>query len=282
MTSFRAYIRAIWVGAAALLTIGAALISIPDIAVAQQADAPMEEENDRWYVRVTPFYWASNVSGALTLGHEEDRSIGGDWLVPVVKHELDSGWAGALAVGKGRFEFNMSAASTSVFDTGDFVRLSNPADTVEGDWVFDWKEIDGKISYEISPASISPTVRMYAGLRWMHWIQDQDVDGEVSNFDEVWIDPLIGARTSFPLGSGFLASAHADAAGFGLGSQLSWTVSGGFGYHVAGPLSLNAMYVYKQVSYDNGKEGDLRFEWEDGVAQGWFFGGTLQYPWGSQ
>lgn len=240
-------------------------------------DAP---STDQWRFTVMPSYWASIIAGSLTLDQLPRPILGGNYAVDIGSGELGNGYGLDASVGKKRWDFQVSFYGSSVADDEMAQLINRPADSVAVGYDFGWNEGSARFQWRVGPY-LSPYVRIYAGIRFINWTYDltDNSGGALGSWEESWVDPMIGANTNFGLGAGFSAHAHVDAAGFSLGgSELSWTISGGLNYHVAGPVTLVGTYAYKQVSFDNGETGDGRLVWKDGVAQGWFFGLNLSFP----
>jgi opacity protein-like surface antigen len=235
---------------------------------------------DNWRFNIAPSYFASTIAGSLTLEQPPDPIYGGNYIVDIGPDHLSSGFIGSAGVGRGRWDFTIGVASTSVSDSAEIQLASTPQDSIPGYYDFSWNESTVRVQYRVGPY-LSPYVRIYAGIRWINWKYDlfDDVESTLGNWDESWIDPMLGANTSFGLGAGFSAHAHADAAGFKIGgSELSYTISGGLAYDLTPMIRLTGTYVYKQVSYDNGEEGEDLLVWKDGVTQGWVLGASLSFP----
>lgn len=268
-----------WPQAGALVLLVSLLqLTTVDVARSQSADSAAASS---WRFSITPQYWASAIAGSLTLEQPNDPLIAGNYVVDIGhKEELNPGFIVGASAGKGRWGAQLGVAASSVSDNTDIRLADSPRDSLSGNYDFSWSEASARGTYRVGPY-LSPWVTVYAGIRWINWKYDlfDDANGTLGSWDETWIDPMVGAQTTFGLGAGFSAHAHFDAAGFKIGgSELSYTVSGGLAYHVAGPLTLIGTYGYKQVSYDNGKTGDELFIWKDGVAQGWIIGVRLAYP----
>lgn len=260
------------------------LVGSVQFAMVEQSSAQPQVEDSttasNWRFSVTPYYWASAIAGSLTLEQPNDPIHGGNTIVDIGADHLSPGFAVFATGGKGRWGAEMGVFSSSVADSGIVHFADVSRDSLDGYYDFAWSEASVRGSYRIGPY-LSPYVTLYAGIRWINWKYDLfgDSNNELGKWDETWIDPMLGAQTSFGLGAGFSAHAHVDAAGFGLGgSQLSWTISGGLSYHVHGPVSLVGTYAFKQVSYDNDKTGSDLLIWKDGVAQGWFMGASFSFP----
>jgi hypothetical protein len=69
--------------------------------------------------------------------------------------------------------------------------------------------------------------------------------------DEVWADPVIGARARVELGRGFVLTGFADVGGFGAASDLTWQALGAVGYAFSDRILAHAGYRHLEVDYDN-------------------------------
>ncbi len=75
--------------------------------------------------------------------------------------------------------------------------------------------------------------------------------GRVAKNAESWADPLFGMRARTDFGAGFFLTAWGNAGGFGVGSDLTWDVFGGFGYEWNDWLSTVIGYRHLEVDYDD-------------------------------
>jgi hypothetical protein len=75
-----------------------------------------------------------------------------------------------------------------------------------------------------------------------------------------WIDPFIGGRFTVPLTDDIEFSFRGDIGGFGLGSDLAWSLVSGLKYRIPWePLGVHPWFAlgYKVLSYDYDKNGTL-------------------------
>ena len=79
------------------------------------------------------------------------------------------------------------------------------------------------------------TFDLYAGGRYTSIEVDIDTRGELSVNQKVdWIDPLVGGRLGVHLSEHWFLLFMGDVGGFGVGSDLAWSVTGLLGYRWQG------------------------------------------------
>ena len=66
-----------------------------------------------------------------------------------------------------------------------------------------------------------------------------------------WIDPLIGARAFYAFNDRLSVMGQADIGGFGVGSDLTWSLLGTFNYVFNDTWSGSLGYKYLSVDYDD-------------------------------
>lgn len=65
-----------------------------------------------------------------------------------------------------------------------------------------------------------------------------------------WVDPMVGMRAFAPLTEKLSLQAQADIGGFGVGSDLTWSVLATANYVVTDHFSVSAGYKGLKVDYD--------------------------------
>jgi opacity protein-like surface antigen len=81
---------------------------------------------------------------------------------------------------------------------------------------------------------------------------DSDVSPDLDFDDsESWIDPIVGGRIGFDLGSNFFLTAQGDVGGFDVGSELTWQLMGTVGYRFSDAVAARVGYRYLDVDYDD-------------------------------
>jgi hypothetical protein len=90
---------------------------------------------------------------------------------------------------------------------------------------------------------------------------------------ESWIDPVVGARFATPLGEKWAFGSMALIGGFGVGSDLLWSLNASFSYSFSDRWHLMLGYRYIDFDYEDGAGRDrFRFDVvEHGPAVGMRF-----------
>jgi opacity protein-like surface antigen len=90
---------------------------------------------------------------------------------------------------------------------------------------------------------------------------------------ESWIDPVVGARFATPLGEKWAFGSMALIGGFGVGSDLLWSLNASFSYSFSDRWHLMLGYRYIDFDYEDGAGRDrFRFDVvEHGPAAGMRF-----------
>ncbi len=112
----------------------------------------------------------------------------------------------------------------------------------------------------------------YAGVR--NWDIDFDltiITGPLAgtlNRGANWTDPVVGLRWQRRLNPKWRISAQADIGGFGVASDFTWNLMGGFAYDRWENASLFFMYRALSVDYETGVSGTPSYFKYDTVTQG--------------
>jgi hypothetical protein len=210
-----------------------------------------QDDGDGWSIRLTPYLWMSALEGKLATlsgvpAAEVDASFG-DLL-----ESLDFAFMAFLDARRGKF---------GVLTEISYMRLSGDADTPGA--LFDDVDLTstaafltGLGTYE-ALAGGAWTLDAMAGGRL--WYERTELDfaagtlpGRQTDEDEVWFDPLIGARLRVDLPTGFLFIGQADIGGFDLGSDFTWEAIAVAGYRFNERVSVQAGYRHMEVDYDHG------------------------------
>ena len=260
--------------------IATAITAAAVLALTVLVSAPLEAQdrgNDGWYLRLAPYLWFSNIGGAVSLGLPADDQRFGDLIVPVEDTVLQNDWMVRAEVGKGRVRgwFNVSMAG--IANDAEIIRDAVPVDTVPGTYDLQWFTTEAFAAVQVGSFSRASSFEVYGGGRYMRHRQTVTLEGESpTTMTESWIDPVVGGRLYAEMGRRFWAAFNTDIGGFSVGSEFTWTLGGELGVRVFGPLDLAMRYNYQEVEYDNKKEGAERYQWSNGVQQGWFFGLVLK------
>jgi hypothetical protein len=200
-----------------------------------------------WEFRFAPYLWAQSLDGTTGVrGLEGDVNVGfGDIL-----SDLDFAFMGAFEARHGRW---------SILTDVNYAELSdsfNARDVIFSDGGIKMKQFLGNVTLNYRAMENAGTViDLYAGTR-LNWI-DLDIHvNEVTGTrlnrsgDESWADAIIGARFQTALGGKWFFRASGDI-GAG-GSDLTWQVSGLFGYKLSDTCNIGIGYRGLGTDYKNG------------------------------
>jgi hypothetical protein len=248
-----------------------------------------------WEFRVTPYAWAPSVNGDVTVrGQTADIDMS-FWDL------FDSGSSGAeldsLAALMGYVEARKGSWGIygdvvwGKFDfSGDAVRQRNPIANLNVS-----ARANAGLDYEITMAESGLT---YEVARWVgtssataldllggarYWNQELDLSLAVDASVDLgklglqrsgslavarsgtldWVDPFVGLRVRHQLAPGKELQFLGDIGGFGVGSDLTWQLFGGYGFdfwqsNLHGVIGYRALAVdYSQDSHANKNNLDL-------------------------
>jgi len=104
---------------------------------------------------------------------------------------------------------------------------------------------------------IHENLELIAGARY--WEYETDIALSTSGApvqraagDETWIDPLIGARLTIPIGSNWEFVARGDIGGFGVGSDFAWHATAFFDWRVSEHFGVLFGYRIFDVDFEDG------------------------------
>lgn len=80
--------------------------------------------------------------------------------------------------------------------------------------------------------------------------------------EELWVDPVFGVRWSRPIRGPWSSTGRVDVGGFGIGSDLTWTVELGARYALDDRWSLNLEYKFQGIDFPRDEGNDSSFGYE--------------------
>lgn len=229
------------------LVLTSILLLLATPALGQLAD---DSTNDEWEFVVAPYLLMGGVTGESTVG-----------VVGPSQVELDFG----DVLEKLQFAFMIRGevykGNWGLITDYFYMKLGDDIDT-PGELLV----ADIELEQSIFELFISRRFRqdwgwvdVYGGIRYWDYGLDLSLEGlpQVSGitFNEGWLDPVIGGRIFFNASDRFLAGLRADIGGFGAGSDFTYTLQPGVGYHFSDWFTLMLQYKYLYTDYNNDKEG---------------------------
>lgn len=126
--------------------------------------------------------------------------------------------------------------------------------------------VEGYLTYAVFNDE-KTRIDAYAGGRYWNLDIDFAASGTIAgsfnfNPNTNWFDPVIGFRAIHRFNETWSARAQGDIGGLGAGSDFTWLLQAGVGYHFNETWSLHAQYKALSVDYDNGKSGASRFTYD--------------------
>ena len=235
--------------------------------------------NPNWFLRATGYVFWSNIDGAVNLGQPaNDQIVGLGLVVPVEDTLLETNFAARLEAGKGRWRGLFYFSRGTTVNSASFHLESDPDTSILGAYDLTWYIGEAYAVVTVGPFTPDFAIDLLAGARYNRQKETliDSTTSETLDIDEKWVEPVVGARAFFNMGNRFWAQFNGDMGGFAIGSDFSWTLGGELGFRVFRNADINLRYNYYEVQYNNGKTGAERFEWQNGVKQGWFLGATLK------
>jgi hypothetical protein len=243
-----------------------------DNAVEGITDPAAASRHSDWALQVTPYMWATGLDGdispfrrAPTLHVEKSFSD--------VMDDLNFG--GFLNVW-GRYDrFVLSGDIMYVNTTDSHATGPLPAFQIPGLGVIPpGASVDADVDTTEFMATLQGGYRVVdtpeftldalGGARFWYISNDVSVTathplaGTISGSHEEsfsWVDPVVGARLFFSLTDKLSVQAQADVGGFGVGSDITWSVLATVNYTFTDSLSVSAGYKVLDVDYE--KDGHV-------------------------
>lgn len=237
-----------------------------------------EAPPDHWEIKVTPYIWATALSGHATVkGHKADVDVSFSDIVD----QLEGGALGQLEATKGPWSLIVQGNYLRLEDTDHQGPLDVKADgtTFIGEFVGAYRLGRwplGKASQGTAPGV---AVDVLGGARYTYLDGQLKLKATVGPLsaerhfdqDKEWVDPIVGTRLIVDLTDRLFLAMRGDVGGFSVGSNFTWNAIGVVGYsfnkHVSAVVGYRALYQ----DYQDGS-----FEY-DVTTQGPLAGVTIQW-----
>jgi hypothetical protein len=208
------------------------------------------EPEDEWVFTVAPYVWAAGLSGDVAQFGLPEVDV--DVTFSDILEHFDIGLMGAAEARNGRF----SLAADLLW-----VKLSDDKATPHGiiaedvDVTAKTLMLTGAGAYSLIFEE-SGNLDILAGARL--WSVKTELnfnggllDGVSADDNSTWVDPVVGLKGRFNIGSDFYLTGWGIIGGFGVSSEFMWDAMGALGYQFTDSFSMLAGYRGVGVDYHN-------------------------------
>ncbi len=250
----------------------------PAVSAETVEEGPLKRNG--WEISVIPYLWVPSIDGTITLrGQKEDVDVNPLNIVDELLEDLQLAVMADFEVRKDRvglfvstFFIDVRAEENKTILPGTILDEDIKADVTMEIFIMGFGVYYQLGPYELRKGASAGTPRVtvepYLGGRW----SDIDVKLDViatrsrSLHDDVaWADPMFGARTLWELNPHWNVVIGGDVGGFGVGSDLAWSVTGlvGYRFHFSKRIMGNAVLGYRALyqDYERGSGTD-KFEYD--------------------
>lgn len=223
-------------------------------------EQPAERIDRAWEFVIAPYFVGANITGTSQVGRlpSTDVDIGtGD----ILENLRFGAMARAEALYKQKFGAMLDVAYMNLGTAND-TPLTGGRVRVGGSQLI----LETMLFYRAFKNAQS-SIDLYAGGRYWDISLDLDATGTIGGSfnvtrDASWLDPVIGVRGMHRFNDKWSANGRADIGGFGVGSDFTWNVQAGVGYHFNKTWSTHFQYKVLSVDYDNDKSGTSKFAYD--------------------
>jgi hypothetical protein len=220
-----------------------------------ETEAPPPLGAPDWVVQVTPYLWASGMEGNVS-PFQAAPTVHVDTPFSEVWDHLNFGGFMNVWARRDRFVFsgdlmyvNLSAAEV----VGPFPNLA-PDVALDAELDSIQFYAAGQVGYRVVD---TPQFSLDALAGGRFWYISNDLTVSYAGYslsrgeDFSWFDPLVGARAFYNITDKLSVMGQADIGGFGVGSELTWSVLGTFNYVFSDNWSASVGYKHMSVDYDD-------------------------------
>ncbi len=227
-----------------------------------------------WTIGITPYAWLTGINGSISA---QGRSVttSASFIDLVRDSDKLIPFMGYIEAGKGRFSVFGDLFYSDLGFSGEKTRQTNPIAGLEIG-LTGKAAVDTKLTIAQAAAAYDiirqggTAVAVYGGLRY--WDVDVDIDLKITGKVDLsnlgltrkgkyalartggldWIDPVAGLRVRQDITAHDQIQLAADIGGFGVGSQFSWQVFGGYthSWDVGKATQLAGSVGYRILSVD--------------------------------
>lgn len=211
-----------------------------------QASAPGPSDSSQgWSHSIALYFMAAGLDGETTVkGLDADVDVS----FSDIADYLEIGGMLAYRAETERYAIGLDAVYMGLGAEKDKGSLSTEVDVDE--LVI---ELDG--SWRVDPRT-----DLFVGARYWNLSSDVEITGPgpglSASGDQEWIDPLVGARHTWPFAQDLSLTLRGDIGGFGVGSDFSWQALARVNWQVSSASSLVLGYRVIDVDYQDGSGTD--------------------------
>jgi hypothetical protein len=226
-------------------------------ALHQPAAAQMMSYN-RWKIDATPYFWLSGVDGDVTVDGTT-TSVDADF--GDIAELISWGISGHVEARK--------RALALIFDL-HYRELDEQQDSLS-------TTLQNVVAEGSAGYAVTQWLEVIGGVRYFN--TEVGISGTPISENKNWVDPIVGGRATWRPAKAWTVSGRADVGGFGIGSDLSWSVTAVAAYRV---YDFSVVFGYRiwQADYETGSGGDL-FRY-DVITHGPGLGMTFHFGGGPQ
>ena len=226
------------------------------------ASAPLGA--DEWSFELTPYIWATSLKGTSSIG-----PISGD--IDLDFGDILSDLEMALMLNFRAEKGLWAIQADSLYADLDSEITSGAVRTNVGStlWI---ASLNGRYRF-------ADDLEAYAGVRYFRQEVDISITGAGPGISASatadWVDPIIGAAFSTPLGDKWTFQLQGDIGGFGVGSEFTWQTAALVDYRFSKLASLALGWRHLDWDYEEGS-GATRFTY-DAYLSGPLVGVTFNF-----
>lgn len=248
-------------------TVGAMVLALLASILAAPGYAQSRADVPDGALQVTPYLWAAGLSGDIS-PFRRAPTVAVDKSFSEIFEDLNFGGFLNVWARSGSFVFSFD---TMYVDTSEDRVIGPlpplPVPIPPGTVInanLDTQEFHASIQGGLRVLNQSAfTLDVLAGARIWHISNELKISalGVSRSVGESfgWMDPLLGARAFYRLSDTLSVQAQADVGGFGVGSDITWSVLATGNYILTENLSVSAGYKILEVDYsDDGYVFDTR------------------------
>jgi hypothetical protein len=208
-----------------------------------------------WVVQVTPYLWAAGMEGGLS-PFQQAPTVHVDVPFSEVWDNLNFGGFVNVWARRDRFVFSSDLMYVNLSAAEVIGPFPNLAPDVALDAELDSVQFyaAGQLGYRVVD---TPRFSLDALAGGRFWYVSNDLTVSFAGFslsrgeDFTWFDPLVGARAFYNVTDRLSVMGQADIGGFGVGSELTWSVLGTFNYVFNDSWSASVGYKHMSVDYED-------------------------------